>query len=68
MCRIAYHKSTSRKTQEDKNFCVTSIYLGIALSSYFVASELESVIITLCIPDSISKMACQITFKFGMLM
>ena len=45
------------------NFCVTSIHaawqIGIASSSNFVASA-ASVVITLCISDSISKMACQI--------
>ena len=44
------------------HFIVTSIYavqhIGIALSSHFVASV--SVVVTLCIPDSVSKMACQI--------
>ena len=42
-------------------YCVNSIYavwhIEIALSSHFVAS---SVVVTLCILDSISKMACQI--------
>ena len=51
-------------------FCVTSIYavwhIGIASSSHFVASAgaSPSVIATLCIPDSISKMACQIFLNF----
>ena len=54
------------------HFCVTSIHavlhIGIALSSYFVMSASLSVIITLCIPDSITEMACQIKFKFRMWM
>ena len=52
-------------------FCVTSSYavwhIGIALSPHLVAS-LVSVGITLSIPDSISKIAWQIKFKFGMWM
>ena len=60
-----YDSSASQMFLENKNnyYCVTSIYaewhIGIALSSNFVASA-SSVVVTLCIPDSISKMACQI--------
>ena len=52
------HASFSAKIN---HFCVTRIYaewhIGIASSSNFMAS---SVVVTLCILDSISKMACQI--------
>ena len=52
-------------------FCVTSIYAGIALSLNFVASAssvIISIVIMLSIPNSISEMAGQIQFKFGMWM
>ena len=53
--------STAKYYKVGQPCCVTSIYaawhIGIASSSNFVAS---SVVVTLCIPDSISKMACQI--------